>query len=301
MISILRALAVALVCLLVSAGAQEAGWKTFVSADGRLEASYPAGWRTSVLATGFSARNAATGEEIRALLLPFDGNRTPEQYAGPMFDLMRAGFSDLEVTPAGTRPNSARFRISYSGMGTRLAGLAVVLKDERKAAFCSYTAPERVFEASRSDELLKTFISGMRIQAAPEASPPAGPLTGKWSTSQIYGDLVNSRGAFARSQYHDEMYEFRADGSFGHVTMASGRLISGLLVQRGSYRVAGDRLILHVTSEDWDPTEPGQDPAYKNKRLDVTRELRFRIEGDRTLTTVDSQIGTRTVFHKQER
>src|SRR5215813_14388648 len=108
-------------------------------------------------------------------------------------------------------------------------------------------------------------------------------LSGDWSTTSYYGFLRNpSTGALGRSLHDGKWFAFRADdSSYKYVNIVSGPLMSGIIIEQGTYEVNGNRLILHRNTESWLPADddPSGRPAYKDRRNPEDWILGFNLRG----------------------
>jgi len=108
-------------------------------------------------------------------------------------------------------------------------------------------------------------------------------LAGDWSTTSYYGFLRNpSTGGLGRSLHNGKWFAFRADdSSYKYVNIASGPLISGTIIEEGTYEVNGNRLILHRKTESFLPAndDPSGRPGYKDRRNPEDSTLEFNLSG----------------------
>lgn len=114
-------------------------------------------------------------------------------------------------------------------------------------------------------------------------------IVGLWSQDGASGSLVDpSTGAVTGSVTNGEWWLFRADGTFRYVIVSTGQIISGGVVQEGSYSVSGGRLTLSGVKESWYPTAgvSGQTPQYVNKAIDDW-SVTWSISADGGSLTID--------------
>lgn len=118
--------------------------------------------------------------------------------------------------------------------------------------------------------------AGRPSEQPSEKPPAAGPLVGMWSSSGNFGDMFDpASGLWVGEAYQGKWYEFRADGTFRMVEVASNPLASGAIIQVGKYRIEGTDLLLYDSSHSWYPdTSPDNQPAYtdhldKDERLSL--------------------------------
>jgi hypothetical protein len=130
----------------------------------------------------------------------------------------------------------------------------------------------------------------------------AGSLIGTWATSESFGEVVDAgTGAAVRSSYSGQAYHFEKDGSFWHLFVGSGQIISGASLQHGVYEVKGNRLYVKPKTEDWtpNPSHPGQKPAFKNKPVTGSdEEFEFAFQGDDSLILIELPYKTRTTLRR---
>jgi len=129
----------------------------------------------------------------------------------------------------------------------------------------------------------------------------AGVLVGAWANSDSFGDVVDAgTGAYIRGAYTGEAYRFQQDGTFWHLTVGSGTVVSGAAVQQGDYNVQGKVLTMSSKTESWtpNPSHSGQRPAYKNKPVDEVTRFEFSVSGSNTLNLTELPYKTHSTFHR---
>ncbi|HSP06022.1 MAG TPA: hypothetical protein VLR94_02540 [Acidobacteriota bacterium] len=111
--------------------------------------------------------------------------------------------------------------------------------------------------------------------------------------------MDTATGAFDSSAYSGEWYEFRPDGTYEHIFIGSGQIISGASITTGVYEASANRLVLHQKKASWYrmPKSAKRHSRYKD-RPDV-QELVLEIGFDsRGALLVRDATGTAT-FHRQ--
>jgi len=129
----------------------------------------------------------------------------------------------------------------------------------------------------------------------------AGVLVGTWANSDSLGDVVDAgTGAYVRGAYTGEAYRFQQDGTFWHLTVGSGTVVSGAAAQQGDYNVQGKVLTMSSKTESWtpNPSHSGQRPAYKNKPIDEVTRFEFSVSGSHTLNLTELPYKTQSTFHR---
>jgi hypothetical protein len=284
------------------AAAQENRWRRFVNGSGTFSFQYPPGWTVVELESNITVSNAATGEEILILALTQDRTKSPAGHAGDIFAVLRRGTPDLRVTRRAANDAKADFDMTYSREGNNYSGSVSVIKGEGQAVWFSYSAPSARYDRAAGAMLLQTVLSTVTTGTRPPPIPPSPGLTGTWSTSHISGDIVDEvTGTYQRGAFSGELFLFREDGSFRHVVIGSGQIISGVASEDGAYVVSGGILTLRSTSESWlpDPTHHFQKAAYKNKPMDKTAKYGFRFQDAQTLILVEAPYQSELLLHKQ--
>lgn len=96
-------------------------------------------------------------------------------------------------------------------------------------------------------------------------------IIGLWSSEGPSGEMVDPGTGYATgSIYNGSWYLFNEDGTFRHVIVGSGPIISGGVVSEGKYLVGNGKIILTDVRESWypDPAVKGQTAAYEDKSVD---------------------------------
>jgi hypothetical protein len=142
---------------------------------------------------------------------------------------------------------------------------------------------------------------GARSAGIRKAGGGGGGLVGTWATSDSFGDVVDAgTGAYIRSSYAGESYQFREDGTFWHLFVGSGMVASGAAVQEGDYIVRGNVVTLHSKTESWtpNPNKSRQRPAYKNKPVDEVNRFEFSFSGPNTLNFTQLPYRTQSTYYR---
>ncbi len=114
-------------------------------------------------------------------------------------------------------------------------------------------------------------------------------LIGLWSTEGPSGDLVDpATGYTTGSIYNGEWYLFRKDGTFRHVIVGSGLVISGGAVLEGKYAVREGEILLTDIRESWypNPAAKGQKDMYENRSASDF-EITYRYGDDDDTLIID--------------
>ena len=128
------------------------------------------------------------------------------------------------------------------------------------------------------------LVSLLLVNSVYAASAPRGhsrdTLIGRWSTvSHAYPEVNRNTGAPVRSAYTGRWFDFYADGTYALLIAASGRYITGSIIQQGSYELSGDRLLLHQQKESFYPAhnDPSGRSMYKDKSMpkEITLDIKF--------------------------
>lgn len=96
-------------------------------------------------------------------------------------------------------------------------------------------------------------------------------IIGLWSSEGPSGEMVDPGTGYATgSIYNGSWYLFNEDGTFRHVIVGSGPIISGGVVSEGKYSVVNGKIVLTDVRESWypDPAVKGQTAAYEDKSVD---------------------------------
>jgi hypothetical protein len=107
-------------------------------------------------------------------------------------------------------------------------------------------------------------------------------LIGKWSTAHYFGRLVNpGTGAPVQSLHSGQWFDFNADGTYSYLHIASGQLISGAIVEQGTYELYGERLLLHAKKTSFYPSpgDPSGRKMSKDRAISEETILNVKFEG----------------------
>ena len=115
-------------------------------------------------------------------------------------------------------------------------------------------------------------------------------IIGLWSSEGPSGEMVDPDTGYATgSIYNGSWYLFKEDGTFRHVIVGSGQIISGGVVSEGQFSVGNGKIALTGVRESWypDPAVKGQTKAYEDKSVgDSVLDYRYD-EQDDTLVIND--------------
>jgi len=287
--------AAACLLFLVPAVAQQEQirWKKTAAPDGSVSLYYPDTWVVKHDRSGVSLRNPPFDEQILAIRKPREASKSATVYAQSIaasFQQAQSSFHISNVTPAG---ENVGFAITYSNGAKEYSGIGVIVMQPRSVFWVSYASPI-VANLARGGALLAAIADTVADNAgavmprlpsvaaavggrgsAPTAPPPAQAQTapgtvsvvGKWSTTSLWGDLVDRSGSFVAAAYAGQWFEFRADGTYWYRMMSSGNIISGLIETRGTYEVQPGQLVLHQKVTDWTPLPRSANayPKYKDR------------------------------------
>jgi hypothetical protein len=145
---------------------------------------------------------------------------------------------------------------------------------------------------SKSAIVLASILLASTVYAASFQMTPREALIGTWSTANYFGRLVNPSTGAVVSRYTGKWYSFDADGTYAYAIIGSGRLISGAAIEKGTYEVNGNRLLLHRKTDSFypHPDDLSGRPMYEDSPAskDITlyvelkgpAEIVIRKEGD---------------------
>lgn len=126
------------------------------------------------------------------------------------------------------------------------------------------------------------------------------PILGFWSSIQSFkGDIKDIQTGITSGQYSGEWYFFDEDGTYQHIIIGSGLVISGSAIQRGSFIVEGNKVKLYDNKESWYPNiaRSDQQKSFKNKPT-YDKEGTFSIEDGGA--TLEISFGMSTWLSKVE-
>ena len=148
------------------------------------------------------------------------------------------------------------------------------------------------------------LVSLLLVNSVYSASAPRGhsrdALIGTWSTVNFFGQLVNPvTGAVTQSLHSGRWFTFNPDGTYEYMRVASGQLISGVVVAQGTYEVNGNRLILLRTTESWYPSQgdPSRRPMYKDRSNPQKSTVDVEFRGPAEII-VREEDGTGSTFRR---
>jgi hypothetical protein len=150
----------------------------------------------------------------------------------------------------------------------------------------------------RSAILLASFLLVNTVHGASSPTERSRDvLIGTWSTSNYFGHLVNpATGAVVQSLHSGRWFTFNANGTYQYMRIASGRLISGVVVAQGTYELIGNRLNLHRKTESWYPSRGDLSgrPMYKDRRNPESSivYVEFRGPAEMVLREEDDTVST---------
>jgi hypothetical protein len=278
-----------LICCVAALPAQEVRWVRTASPDGAFSLQQPEGWTAKYGGPMVSLRNTSRDEEIVVIRLPHDPSKSVTAYAEAVAESFRKSLGAFEMSNLTAAQDNAVFLVTYTSGNKRYTGPGAVTLKGNSVWWVGYGSPSAA-DMPRGSTLLTAVVGAVADGGAPAASAnggrtsaggQAGSVIGNWSTSNVYGDIVNrSTGAFLMSNYSGEWYIFKADGTYRYTHAASGRFIAGVVITEGSYEGRGDTVLLHQKTESWYPfhNDPSHKPMFKDKPTpeETTLHLEFK-------------------------
>ena len=144
-------------------------------------------------------------------------------------------------------------------------------------------------ETGETGEGTETGESTQKTENSGEVIADAN-IIGLWSSEGPSGEMVDPDTGYATgSIYNGSWYLFKEDGTFRHVIVGSGQIISGGVVSEGQFSVGNGKIALTGVRESWypDPAVKGQTKAYEDKSVgDSVLDYRYD-EQDDTLVIND--------------
>lgn len=263
----------------------------FIYADEFAGVQYkaPSGWKQerSAEAVGFAPQNIAPQNAV-ALVLSGAQDLGTKSFSDWIDQQMQAELAGGKMVQQ-SEPNKQKdgdldrvtvVRVVEDAQGNLLIQMYHAISNGRKAALAAAVAVSEE-AANTQASIIQAFFASLRFAGV---QPQSGSSTnfsliGDWTTTSFFGDIVDSNtGSFQSTSYSGEWYSFRSDGTYHYTIIASGLIISGAVVEKGTFQVVENRLVLNRKTASWFPF-PGKEkrrPGYKDRAS--PEELRYGIE-----------------------
>ncbi len=162
-------------------------WQKFVSSDKTFSFHYPRGWKVEAKESTIEITNAAAGEQILVVALPYDKAKTPTDSAKFLIDALRASSSpdilasNWESNEA-SRDTAVSCEVSYSDSGKSYESEVLVIKDDGagQVLWFSFSGVKAGYSRPRALAILQGLVSSLAkgADSAPpgEALPALGPI-----------------------------------------------------------------------------------------------------------------------------
>jgi|GEM_PF-3013932 len=193
-------------------------------------------------------------------------------------------------------------RIVEDAQGTALIQMYHAISNGEKAAIAVAAAVSEE-AVNNQASIIQAFFASLGIAGSvPQPPNSAGfSIVGNWSTTSYFGDIVDSTtGSFQSTAYSGEWYVFSPDGIYQHTHIAGGLIISGAVIEKGSFQVLGNQLVLNRKTSSWIPM-PGKSsnrPAYRDR--ESPEESRFVVQmNNANEFSIKQGEGMWTTFHKK--
>ena len=272
--------------------AQTTVFKRYVSNDGSFAFKFPKSWTVDDSQPNRFDLLAPSGEEFMSVLpLPLIRNQSPTAYVRQITGAMRTNNPELRVSLGKADEKGAYFETDFEMGFSRAVGMAILLKTEDHVICIFYRAPADKINRRRGGELLTSVMGSVNWGKDVSASPAL--LIGQWSntiTGSIAAFNTNENGATG-----GESYIFMQNGTFRHVHVGFGAVVSGVSTETGDFSVGGNVLTLHVTAEKFQPAGRGR---YENITKNEFRTYRWYLEDGQTLVLIDTVYSARESWYK---
>jgi hypothetical protein len=301
------------ICGIATLPAQNVRWVKTAAPDGAFSLQQPEGWTAKYGGPTVSLRNTSRDEEIVVIRIPLDPSKPVPAYVEAVAQSFRKSLAAFEVSNLTSAQDSAAFLVTYTSANKRYSGPGAVTAKGNSVWWVSYGSPLDA-DMTRGATLITGVIgsvayggalpaTSMQVPAGGQASTAGQPgsVIGNWSTSNVYGDIVNrSTGAFLMSNYNGEWYNFKADGSYRYTHAASGQFIAGVVITEGTYEARGETVLLHQKTESWYPfhNDPSHKPTFKDKPTPEETTLHLEFKGPAELRVWDKNPKLSTTFHR---
>ena len=283
-------------CVLIGAtycAAQTPVFKKYVSNDGSFAFQFPEGWTVDDSQPNRFDLLAPSGEEFMSVVsLPPTPNQSPTDYVRQIAAGMRSDNPDLRVSLGKADERGAYFEMQFEMGFSQATGMGMVLKPEGHVLCVFYRAPADKINRRRAGEMLVSLTGSVKWGQDAADSPSL--LFGQWSNT-----ITGSVAAFNSSEdgaTGGESYVFMQNGTFRHVHVGFGSVVSGVSTEMGDFSVLGNRLTVHVRSEKFQPA--GGRGRYENKTTDETRTYRWYLEDSQTLVLIDPAYSARESWYR---
>lgn len=121
-------------------------------------------------------------------------------------------------------------------------------------------------------------------------------IVGFWSTSVFSDVFVDAATGLPVDDYTGDWYVFREDGTFTHLIIGSGLVLSGSAIQNGNYKINDGTIEFSEVKESWYP-KPGSANSvkeYKNKSIG-DKVVPYEIKNDNQILVIDDS----SIAHKR--